>query len=54
MMWWITIPNLFFFFLEMEHVCSETSFHSVYVIIRLSSSHAIGVSIGRSICAGVV
>lgn len=53
MMWWITISNLFFF-LEMEHVCSETSFHSVYVIIRLSSSLAIGVSIGRSICAGVV
>lgn len=54
MMWWITISTLPILFLELEHVCSDTSFHSVYVIIRLSSSLAIGVSISRNICAGAV
>lgn len=53
MMWWITnSPHLFF--LELEHLCSDTSFYSMYVIIRLSSSLAIGVSTGRTFCAGVV
>lgn len=54
-MMWITkstLPILFFF--ELKRVCSDMNFHSVYVITRLSSSLAIGVSIGRSICSGVV
>lgn len=54
MMWWITISTLPIFFLELEHVCSDTSFHSICVIIRLSCSLTISVSIGRNICAGAV
>lgn len=54
MIQWITISTLPIFYLELEHVCSDTSFFSVDVIIRLSSSLAIGVSTGRSTCAGVV
>lgn len=50
--------SFFFCFFEVEKdqlcTCSDLGFHSVYIIIRLSSSLITGVSIGTSICAGVV